>query len=278
MWKWRRAIISAEQRENARRIDDLKDRLARANTLSTLGQIAAGVGHEINQPLTVIGMRADNARRLMDTGRTADAHAALDDIVTLTRRIGTITGELRRFSRRADRRIGTASITAALAGMQLLLGDRITKTGTALTIHSTPPDIQVVGEQGRLEQVLVNLVQNALDALDAAGATGAGGAITITAMVDGPAARISIVDSGPGIPPEIAQQLFTPFSTSKPDGLGLGLVISRDIMMEFGGELALMDSATGAHFMLTVPLAPTPAGASMAPAGGQMPPSGPHRA
>ena len=236
----RRAIIAAEQRENANHIADLKDRLVQANKLSSLGQMAAGIGHEINQPLTAIGIRAQNAHKLIESGRPAEAATAVQEISALTSRMGAITQELRRFARRGDGSVGNVRLQAVFDGTQLLLGDRIRTTGTVLNID--PVDISVVGEQGRLEQVFVNLMQNAMDAM------GDGGQIDIGIHNIGQTVSINVRDNGPGIPEELRERLFQPFTTSKNDGLGLGLVICRDIIADFGGELNSVPSNIGTAF------------------------------
>ena len=240
----RRAIIAAEQRENANRITDLKDRLVQANKLSSLGQMAAGIGHEINQPLTAIGIRAQNAHRLIKSGRATEAATAVEEISALTGRMGAITQELRRFARRGDGSVGKVPLKAIFDGTQLLLGDRIRTTGTMLNIDLV--DVSVIGEQGRLEQVFVNLLQNSMDAM------GEGGQIDIGIEVAGQAVLITIRDNGPGISAELRERLFQPFTTSKDDGLGLGLVICRDIISDLGGELNLVPSQAGAVFVITM--------------------------
>lgn len=253
---WRRALIAGEQRASNARIADLKDRLVQANKLSSLGQMAAGIGHEINQPLSAIGVRARNARKLIEIGRAGEAATAIDEIASLTARMGAITGELRRFARRGDGRTAKISLQAVLAGTQLLLGDRIRSMGTVLTVEGD--DIHVIANQGRLEQVFVNLIQNALDALEPFGesAGGAGGEVRIGAIVTGGIATISVRDSGPGVTADVRDRLFQPFSTSKDDGLGLGLVICRDIITDFGGELRLAPSDRGAVFEIALKVAP----------------------
>lgn len=238
----RRAIIAVEQRENANRIADLKDRLVQANKLSSLGQMAAGIGHEINQPLTAIGIRAQNAQKLIESGRAAEAATAVEEISALTGRMGAITQELRRFARRGDGSVGDVRLQAVFDGTQLLLGDRIRTTGTTLNIN--PVEISVIGEQGRLEQVFVNLFQNAMDAM------GEGGQIDVGIQVTGQTVSIDIRDNGPGISTELRERLFQPFTTSKDDGLGLGLVICRDIIADLGGELNLVASQAGVAFVI----------------------------
>jgi two-component system, NtrC family, C4-dicarboxylate transport sensor histidine kinase DctB len=243
----RRAIIAGEQRVNAARIADLKDRLVQSNKLSTLGQIAAGVGHEINQPLSAIGIRAQSASKLIEIGRHDEAQDALAEIGALTARAGAITSELRRFSRRSDRQVRPVSLQQVLEGTSLLLGDRLRSTKTAFLVDAD--DVYVIGDQGRLEQVFVNLIQNALDAM------GAGGQINISIDVSGGVVNILICDNGPGISKEIRERLFQPFTTSKEDGVGLGLVICRDIITEFGGELNLSQTRTGTEFIISLKVA-----------------------
>lgn len=240
----RRAIIAGEQRENAVRIADLKDRLVQANKLSSLGQMAAGIGHEINQPLTAIALKAKNASKLIDTGRADEAITALSDISVLTARMGAITGELRNFAKRGDGKIGPVSLRAAVEGTLLLLGDRIRTTGTTLVIGTI--DFDVIGQQGKLEQVFVNLIQNALDAM------GSGGRIDIAARLSGEMVAIAVKDTGPGIAADVLDRLFHPFVTSKSDGLGLGLVICHDIVTGFGGELKFTPVRTGSEFVVTL--------------------------
>ncbi|WP_395446020.1 sensor histidine kinase [Caulobacter sp. UC70_42] len=108
-----------------------------------------------------------------------------------------------------------------------------------------------MAERFRLEQVLVNLLQNALEALE--GATNP--EIRVQVAVKRAQVRIVVADNGPGVAPEAAKSLFTPFATTKPRGLGLGLVISRDIVAEFGGELSLEPAPGGARFVMSLPKA-----------------------
>lgn len=243
-----RAIVAQQQRESELRLAELKERLEQANKLSTLGQIAAGVGHEINQPLTAIGIRAQTARRLIGKNRFGDAEVALQDIAALTARAGAITGELVRFSRRGDRRLSKVLLTDVFAGVELLLGERIRSKAASLVINGAAE--RVIGEQGRLEQVFVNLIQNALDAMDQ------GGEIRIAATRAEAVVTICVRDTGPGVPAAVRDRLFQPFNSSKDAGLGLGLVISRDIMTDLGGELLFIAEGKAACFTLTLRAAP----------------------
>jgi two-component system, NtrC family, C4-dicarboxylate transport sensor histidine kinase DctB len=238
----RRAIVAAEQRDAALRMDALKERLVQANKLSTLGQIAAGVGHEVNQPLTAIALRIQNALKQIALGRLPDAKKSLEEMSGLVERAGAITGELRTFSRRSARKPGAVKLSAAFSGVRLLLNDRIERTQTTLRLDG--PDASVFGEPIRLEQVLVNLLQNAIDAM------GEGGRIDIATTVDADWVTVSVTDNGPGIAPEQREKLFQPFATSKATGVGLGLVISHDIIAEFGGTLSHVPTDKGTTFQI----------------------------
>lgn len=241
LWRWRQRRAAARATAAAEtRVAELRDQLLQANKLATLGQITAGVGHEINQPVAAIAAYAHNARALLERGREADAGEAIGHILSLTQRIGLITRELRGFARRAPGAIGPVSVHLVFDGVRLLLRERLQRLGAELAVSG--PDALVRGERVRLEQVIVNLVQNALDA----------GARFIVATVTVTAERVRIIvgDDGPGLDPAIREALFQPFKTSKPDGLGLGLVICRDIVTEMGGTLTAGEPRGGAEFII----------------------------
>ncbi|WP_211315708.1 sensor histidine kinase [Zavarzinia compransoris] len=233
--------LSAEIAER----QQLQDELAQANRLAILGQIAASVAHEINQPVAAIRTYADNAAVFLDRAEREAVAANLGQIARLTDRVGAITGQLRNFARRGPRASSAVDLAAVLDGALLLLGPRLRRQG-AVVQRALPPGLpRVQGDPVRLEQVLVNLLQNALDA------AGEGAAIEIAGSAAGDEVVVTVADNGPGIPPEVMTRLFTPFVTTKAAGLGLGLVISGDIVKDLGGTLhALNRPAGGAEFTL----------------------------
>lgn len=244
----RRRRQALQETEIAQRTRTLREQLSQANRLATLGQISAGVGHEIGQPVAAMRVFAENGEKLIARGRADEASANFREIVGLADRLGLITAELRRFSRRqpAPRRL--VRIGEIVDSALLLLRDRIASMDVALDLPSAQDlDIAVVAEHVRLEQVLVNLLQNALDAV------GDGGAIAIEAIRGGDDIRLRVCDSGPGIGADKIGQLFQPFATTKPDGLGLGLVISRDIMRDLGGDLVFEPDAKRTCFTMIIP-------------------------
>lgn len=242
------AARTADLVEANRRFRSAREELAQASRLGTIGQITAGVAHEINQPVAAIRGFAENAGTFLDRGEAGRARENLGTIVSLTERIGAIVTELRTFARRSTPALGPVEIAIVIDGALLLVGDRIRERGVAIERKGVVSGLRCVADRVRLEQILVNLIQNALDALG--GCTDPRIRIAVEA---GDEVAIIVADNGPGIAPEVADTLFTPFVTGKADGLGLGLGIARDIAREFGGALDLAASPLGgAAFRLTV--------------------------
>jgi two-component system, NtrC family, C4-dicarboxylate transport sensor histidine kinase DctB len=226
----------------------LRDQLQQANRLATLGQITAGVGHEIRQPVAAIRILAETGERLGERGAHDEATANFSRIAALTERIGSITDELRRFSRRGDREPRQVPLRQVIDGALLLLGDRVTQLAIDLALPPEPmQDLIVRGEHVALEQVLVNLLQNAFDA------TGKGGKVSIDINESGQFRKLSVSDNGAGLTTDQRASLFQPFATTKPDGLGLGLVISQDIMRGLGGDLLEEPVPVGTRFTMLIP-------------------------
>ncbi|WP_145144165.1 ATP-binding protein [Roseomonas gilardii] len=241
------ASLRAEGEERQRAeaaIHRLRDDLVQANKLAILGQITASVAHEINQPVAAIRSFADNASLFLERGDAASARRGLGTIAGLTERIGAITGGLRGFARRAGGELEAVPVAEAVAGALLLLGYRLRQDAIAVTVD-VPEGLAVRAERVRLEQVLVNLIQNAVEALagrpEGQPEGRPRGRIGVAARpVPGqgpPRIRIAVSDNGPGLAPEVRRSLFMPFTTTKSEGLGLGLVICRDIVSDFGGTL-----------------------------------------
>ncbi len=239
----------ADRQRTQARARALRTELEQANKLSFLGQISAGVAHEINQPLAAIRTYAETTELLLAQGQHAAAQANLATITELTERIGHITGELRGYARKPLSENTAVALRDALDGALLLLAPRARQQGTRIDTAAVPAGLAVLAERVRLEQILVNLLQNALDAL----ATRSDGHVAVQALAADGTVRLLVTDNGPGLSAAVRATLFTPFSTSRPEGLGLGLVISRDIAHEFGGSLdAAPPGDGGATFILTL--------------------------
>ncbi|MER9254027.1 sensor histidine kinase [Mesorhizobium sp. M0598] len=220
--------------------------LVQANRLAILGQVAAGVAHEINQPVATIRAYADNARTFLDRKQTGPAEENLGAIAALTERIGSITEELKAFARKGRTAAEPVELRGVVEGAVMLLRSRFAGRLDALAIDLPPPSLKVMGNRVRLEQVLINLFQNALEALD--GRDDAHVQVSIEETADG--VTVDVSDNGPGIPPAILKSLFTPFNTSKEKGLGLGLVISKDIVADYGGRIEVSSDDSGTRFTI----------------------------
>ncbi|MER9443215.1 sensor histidine kinase [Mesorhizobium sp. M0340] len=220
--------------------------LVQANRLAILGQVAAGVAHEINQPVATIRAYADNARTFLDRKQTGPAEENLGAIAALTERIGSITEELKAFARKGRTAAEPVELRGVIEGAVMLLRSRFAGRLDALVVDLPLPSLKVMGNRVRLEQVLINLFQNALEALD--GRDDAHVQVSVEETADG--VTISVSDNGPGIPPAILKSLFTPFNTSKEKGLGLGLVISKDIVADYGGRIEVSSGDSGTRFTI----------------------------
>ncbi|WJT00729.1 sensor histidine kinase [Novosphingobium humi] len=232
------------------RAADLREGLRQANRLASLGQITASVAHETAQPVAAIRTYADTSRMLLERGDNGTVHKNLAAIARLADRIGAVTSELRGFSRRSATDLSPVAIGEVIEGALLILKEQLKDISIALPHSTMAATCRVEGGRVRLEQVLVNLLQNAAQALCDVPSP----AITVELRPTDEDVTLTITDNGPGIAEEVKRQLFTPFVTSRPDGLGLGLVISQDIMADAGGSLRHVDrpGATGACFAMTM--------------------------
>jgi two-component system C4-dicarboxylate transport sensor histidine kinase DctB len=240
-----------ERRRTEAKLLAAQDGLEQANRLAMLGQIAAGVAHEINQPVAAIRAYADNSVVLIDRKRSGDAKSNLGIIAVLTEKIDVITNEMKDFSRKSQSKTEIIDLHAAIEGALFLTGWRVRSRGIMLTVarKGSGDVVFVHGDKARIEQVLVNLLNNAIDALEGVEQP----SIHIQTTVSRTKATLTVIDNGHGIGDENAQSIFAPFFTTKKTGLGLGLVISRDIVTELGGELSFESlPSRGSKFFMSL--------------------------
>ncbi len=227
----------AERARAQERLSDAREELAKANRLATLGQVTAGVAHEINQPLAAMRTYAENARTLLGRADAAGADGALVKIVGLTERIGAITDTLRGFARRGGGAHAPVDLREAIEGALMILDAALRQAGITPNLPALAEPIFVLARPVELEQVLVNLMRNAIEAM-AELRDGRTPRLTIDVATQGEQVEIAIIDHGPGLEDDALAALFAPFRTTKARGLGLGLVISHDIVTSFGGTLS----------------------------------------
>ena len=249
-WLWRRQRQTRAAAEIAAQTATLREQLQQANRLATLGQITAGLGHEIRQPLAAMRVYAENGERLLAADRSAEAAENFARIAGLAGRLGEITEGQLHFSRRSAEEPRDIRLAEVIDGSLLLLRDQIRQKGITLALPAPEASAATVrARHVQLEQVLVNLLQNAVQAC------AQGGQIALAITTEGRTVRLGVSDDGPGVPAELRDTLFQPFVTSKREGLGLGLAIARDIMRQLGGDLVHEDTAIGTRFTMTMPAA-----------------------
>jgi len=233
----------AERQRAEQVLREAQDELVHAGKMAVLGQMSAGITHELNQPLAALRTLSDNARVLLQRNRSDDVQNNLTLISQLTERMGKITGQLKAFARKSPLQLGPVPVKRALAHALALVDQRLERGHVALTQELPREDIEVLGDANRLEQVLVNLFVNALDAMQGQPLS------KLDIVVREHAGRIAIAvqDSGPGIAPALLPRLFEPFVTTKEPGagLGLGLAISAGIVRDFGGSLVAANRPQG---------------------------------
>lgn len=227
------------------------DDAVQAGKLAVLGQMSAGISHELNQPLTALHTLTDNAVSLLQRGRLPEVRENLGMIGQMADRMGRIVSEIKNFARKSPEDRRRMKLSDAIFQAVALVDQRRRQLEVPIEVADFPRDLQVQADPVRLEQVLVNLLRNALDAV----AGEPDGRIAVTVQRPEPGVRVVIADNGPGIAPEMLPRLFEPFVTSKPagQGLGLGLAISRMIVTELGGSLSAANREDGgAEFSVTL--------------------------
>ena len=243
-----------EREESAARLQEIQDELARLARLNELGEMASTLAHELNQPLSAIANYVQGCTRLlrnMDDALASKMREALEETARQSLRAGQIIRHLREFVTRGETEKAPEDIRKLVeeAGALALVGAR--ERGVRSVFDFTPGAHVVVADRVQIQQVLINLMRNAMEAmrdserkeLNVRTAATAGGMI-----------EVEVSDTGPGIPDEIAAQLFRPFVTTKAGGMGVGLSISKRIIEAHGGEISVRrNSSGGASFRFTLP-------------------------
>lgn len=259
----RRKIRRIEQRNRSelerlveartRELHTAQDELVHAARMAALGQMSAALAHEINQPLTALRMQLASQRLLLDSGRTETVREGIGQVEGLVERMAALTGHLKTFARKSPAGLRQRlSLSDVLEQALQLLAPRIRSEAVEVSCE-VPPQAWVSGDAIRLEQVLINLLTNALDAMQAAPVR----QLRISCEQAGNGWTLRVADSGGGIAAEHLEQVFEPFFTTKPvgQGLGLGLAVSYGIVRDLGGTLEAHNDAHGAVFELHLPAA-----------------------
>ncbi len=233
-----------ERQEAEARLQELQSDLVRVSRLTALGEMASALAHELNQPLTAISNYLKGSRRLLATGSAGldRVETALDLAAEQALRAGVIIRRLREFVSRGEteRRIEDLPKLVEEASALALVGAR--EHGVRVSFNIDPTVDHVLADKVQIQQVLLNLIRNGIDAMDESPVR----ELTITVEpVDADFARVSVADTGAGVSPDFADQLFQPFVTSKRTGMGVGLSISRTIIETHGGRIGFAPNPGG---------------------------------
>ena len=246
--------LKGQIRERRQAEDTLRraqDELVQAGKLAAIGQMSTSIAHELNQPLAALRTLSGNTVRFLERGDFKVAAENLGTINNLVDRMGRITANLRSFARRGDDH-GHANLSHAVDAALQLLDSRLEASGAQVHREFSDADLRI--DQTRLEQILINLIGNALDAMHGQSAPQH---VWLEGHTSEGKYRLQVRDNGPGIDPETRKHLFEPFFTTKPgeQGLGLGLTLSASLAAAAGGSLSVEFPASGGvAFVLLLPL------------------------
>ncbi len=239
----------------------LRDQLTRAARLTTLGELAAAIAHEVNQPLCAIVSNAETTQGYLTRGdaNVAELQEVLHDIVADGRRASAVVRRIRTMLQEGPREVAPFDLNEAIREVALLIRHQLTRDSVALTLDLAADLPPVVGDRVQVQQVILNLLLNAAEAVG--GGPSNRRQVSVTTARTGDAIATAVRDFGPGISPDHLDQIFNAFFTTKPTGTGIGLSISRTIVEAHGGRIwAESTPGQGAalHFALPAAAGPTP--------------------
>jgi two-component system NtrC family sensor kinase len=237
-----------EQRvaERTRQLEEKQVQIIRAERLAAVGQLAASVAHEVNNPLQAIAL---NLQLVADETLSIRGQRRLTVVQQEFDRIASTVGRLLDFQRPQAGEQQPVNVAATLDYVVMLAEKQVQRSG--VTLQQNLPDNlpPVLAVENQLKQVFLNLVLNAAEAMPT------GGLLTITACYEDEKLSVEFADTGPGLSPEVQAHLFDPFFTTKKDGSGLGLAVSHEIVANHGGELMVSSSPDqGATFTVVLPV------------------------
>lgn len=255
-WGWMSSVvdITAQKQAEARQREQ-ELRLQRSARLASVGEMASTLAHELNQPLMALSNFAVAARALAAQGPPDLIAGALDEIVDQSKRASEIVKRVRSFINPQRALYERVAVATVISHAEALSRPELQRDAVGLRVALADEGIAVRADPVLLEQVLVNLVHNAVQAVQDLPAPRRH--VDLACDRAGQSVRITVADRGPGIPAELLDQVFTPFYTSKPEGLGLGLSICRTIVEAHGGAITVENRAGGgAAFTFMLPTVP----------------------
>jgi two-component system, LuxR family, sensor kinase FixL len=234
-----------------------QDRLTHVARLSTLGEMTAAIAHEINQPLTAISMYAQSGVRMLDAGipKPERLREALEKLSAQSLRAGAVIDRVQRLVRKQESKFETVRINDLIGDILRLAESDARVNDMQIALDLARDVAEVNADPIQIQQVLLNLIRNAIDAMRSIDCRH-GRVVTIRSRaVSGYRVEVSVVDSGTGIADDLVAAMFTPFSTTKPNGMGMGLSICRSIIDAHGGQLSYRNNPDhGATFYFQLPI------------------------
>jgi len=245
-----------ERKRSEEEVHQTRERLAQFGRLSTLGEMAASLAHELNQPLTAIATYTQACQRLIESGQGDDDEilATLRKCDSQAQRAGEVIRRLRQFVRKRERGRQEVSCADIMHDLAALAEVDARDNGIPLTIDVARGLPNVMVDTVQIQQVILNLIRNGIDAMMNTDHYDRGISIAVNKFKKDQV-RISVTDHGSGMTKETEKNIFEPFFTTKPSGLGLGLAICRSIIESHGGVLSFKSNRSeGATFYFTLPI------------------------
>jgi C4-dicarboxylate-specific signal transduction histidine kinase len=246
-------ITESKRAEEALRTSQAE--LAHVTRIMTMGELAASIAHEVNQPLSAIVASGSACIRWLDgpVPNLADAREAAQRIVRDGKRAGEVIARIRALTRKANTEKERLDLNGMIEEVVALVGGEILKNRVALRTELRDDLPAVLGDRIQLQQLVLNLVMNAIEAMSAVADWPRELAIT-TQNGEPDHVVVAVRDSGVGLDPKSSERIFEAFYTTKPAGMGMGLSISRSIVQDHGGRLwAVANDGPGTTFQFTVP-------------------------
>jgi PAS domain S-box-containing protein len=257
VFKWYGTTTDIEDRRRAEEaLQEERDKLAHVTRTQAMGELAAAIAHEVNQPLTAIVTNANFSLRQLkgSTANLDELRTAITEIVNDATRASAVISRIRGLLVKGSPRRMELDINKVIQEVITLLRNELTRNRVSLrtdVASNLPP---VSGDPVQLQQVLINLVMNAIEAMRLH--TDRTRELRIRSAKNTDGILVQVQDSGPGIKPELADGIFEPFFTTKAEGIGMGLAISRSIIESHGGQLSLVSASQGTLFQFTLPIHP----------------------
>lgn len=256
--KWFGSVVDLHDWKEAQQaLQMTQSELARVSRLTTMGELAASIAHEVNQPLTAVMNNCNACLRLLAAQNLSPdvLRGALEEIVADGTRASSVVARIRAFIKKSPAEKQQLDVNEVIQEVLSLVGRELFVNRVLLQNQLAKPLPPILGDRVQLQQVLLNLIMNAIEAMS--GVTSRQRLLSVQSkMEESGGLLVALRDSGPGLNPEAVDRVFSPFFTTKPNGMGMGLSISRSLIEAHGGRLwAAPNSPYGATFQFTLPIA-----------------------